>query len=143
VTSNASSPSQASDDLAVTVAAAAGPDFEFIVTKTANGFSPSNVIDDGGIGFTEARLDSDKLRIRFSTPAEATAFAGNFANGTSVAVLNNPADSLSYIDPSSAPDFGEWCHLTGVDTDIQFTYSSGLSWSSGQIVVQLYVNGLS
>jgi hypothetical protein len=122
-------------------AADSDADYTIVLENIATGFSGSNVIDDGGIGFLSARLDSDKVRIRFSDESARDTFAANFSASVSDAVISNPSDLLIYDnDGTSLIPAGEWDASSTV-TDIQFTYSTGLTYSSGQITIELYISG--
>jgi hypothetical protein len=115
-------------------------DYTIVLENIASGFSGSNVIDDGGIGFLSARLDSDKVRIRFSDTSARDTFAANFSASVSDAVISNPSDLLIYDnDGTSLIPPGEWDASS--TTDIQFTYNTGLTYSSGQITIELYISG--
>jgi len=121
-------------------AADSGSDFRIVLENIAVSFSTSNVIDDDGIGFVSARLDSDKVRIRFSDTSARDTFEANFTAGVSDAVISNPSDSLIYDqDGTALIPAGEW-DASG-SLDIQFTYSTGLTYSTGQIVIELYISG--
>lgn len=121
-------------------AAASGADYTIVLIDDTGNFSENNVIDDGGIGFVSARLDEARVRIRFSTEGERDAFEANFTPNVSEAVISNPSDTLIFDGNESDVILDGEFDDSGT-LDISFQYNTGITYSTGQITIEIYVSG--
>jgi len=121
-------------------AAASGADYTIVLQKITGIFSSDNVIDDDGIGFVSARLDEARVRIRFSTEGERDAFEANFTPNVSEAVISNPSDTLIFDGNESDVILDGEFDDSGT-LDISFQYNTGITYSTGQITIEIYVSG--